>query len=160
MTVIQKLHCPPLTLQIDKDRLAIATYSASGVPGLYLPMKERPPYIKAMVSYYNWLDLEHMRAYNEPAVFEKLNEFSPLTHLQREPEKLAPMLVLKAGKDSDQINDSIDRFMKMAEEKKANVKMLVHPEGDHGFDFENDNDRSREIIKETVTFLSKHLLEE
>lgn len=147
------------TLQIDKDRLAIATYSASGVAGLYFPLKERPPFIKAMVSYYNWLDLEHMRPYNEPNVFDKLNEFAPITHLQHEPEKLAPMLVLKAGKDSDQINDSIDRFMKLAEEKKADVRMLVHPEGDHGFDFENDDDTSRELIKQTIDFLTRNLKE-
>jgi acetyl esterase/lipase len=148
------------SLQIDKDRLAIITFSASGVAGLYMPLKERPPFIKAMVSYYNWLDLEDMRAYNEPAVFEKLNEFAPVTHLQREPEKIAPMLIVKAGKDSEQINKTIDNFVKTAQEKKAKIELLVHPEGDHGFDFENDDDTSREIIKRTVAFLAKHLLKE
>lgn len=146
------------SFQIDKDRLAIMTFSASGVAGLYMPLKERPPFIKAMVSYYNWLDLEDMQAYNEPAVFAKLNEFAPLTQLQREPQKIAPMLVVKAAKDSDQINNTIDNFMQTAKEKKANVELIVHPEGDHGFDFENDDDTSREIIKRTVAFLAEHLL--
>lgn len=146
------------SLQIDKDRLAIITFSASGVVGLYMPLKERPPFIKAMVSYYNWLDLEEMREFNDPAVFKKLNEYAPLTWIQREPQKIAPMLVVKAGKDSEQINKTIDNFMKVAKEKKADVQLLVHPEGDHGFDFENDNDTSREIIKKTVDFFTKHLL--
>ncbi|USG65697.1 prolyl oligopeptidase family serine peptidase [Brevibacillus ruminantium] len=147
------------SLQIDKDRMAIITYSASGAAGLYMPLKERPPFIKAMVSYYNWLDLEHMREFTEPADFDKLNEFAPITQLQREPQKIAPMLVVKAGKDSEQINTSIDNFMKTAKEKQANVQLLEHPDGDHGFDFENDNDTSREIIKQTVEFLKEHLLE-
>ncbi|MFY0545858.1 alpha/beta hydrolase family protein [Brevibacillus sp. H7] len=112
-----------------------------------------------MVSYYNWLDLEDMRAYNEPDAFEKLNEFAPLTQIQREPEKIAPMLVVKAAKDSEQINNTIDNFVKTAQEKKAKVEFLVHPEGDHGFDFENDDDTSREIIKRTVAFFEQHLLE-
>jgi acetyl esterase/lipase len=145
-------------LQIDKDRLAIITFSAGGVAGLYLPLKERPPFIKAMVSYYNWLDLENLRSYYDQAAFEKINEFAPLTQLQREPEKIAPMLIVKAGKDSEEINKTIDNFMKTAQEKKAKVELLVHPEGDHGFDFENDNDTSREIIKRTVAFLAENLL--
>ncbi len=146
------------SLQIDKDRMAIITYSAAGVAGLYMPLKERPPFIKAMVSYYNWLDLEHMRSFMEPEDFDKLNAYAPVTQLQREPETIAPMLVVKAGKDSEQINTSIDNFMKLAKEKKANVAFLEHPDGDHGFDFENDNDTSRDIIKQTVAFLTQHLL--
>jgi acetyl esterase/lipase len=147
-------------LQIDKDRLAIMTFSAGGIAGLYMPLKERPPFIKAMVSYYNWLDLEEMRAYHDPASFEKINEFAPLTQLQREPEKIAPMLIVKAAKDSEEINKTIDNFVKTAQEKKAKVVLLVHPEGDHGFDFENDDDTSREIIKQTVAFLKENLLKE
>lgn len=148
------------SLQIDKDRMAFMTFSASGIAGLYMPLYERPPFIKAMVSYYNWLDLEDLRATNDPAAFEKLNQYAPVTHLEREPEKIAPMLIAKAGKDSDQINKTIDNFVNKAREVKANVELLVHPDGEHGFDFENHDDTSREIIKRTVEFLQEHLLEE
>lgn len=156
--LIQYVRSNADSLQIDKDRLAIMTFSASGVPGLYLPLKERPPYIKAMVSYYNWLDLEQMRALSDPAYFEKINQYAPLTLLKVEPEKIAPMLIVKAAKDGKELNDTIDLFMKTAKEKHAKVELLVHPEGDHGFDFENDDDTSRAIIQQTVAFLAKHLL--
>jgi len=35
--------------------------------------------------------------------------------------------------------------------------VLDHPDGQHGFDTRDDDERSREIIDETLTFFARHL---
>jgi acetyl esterase/lipase len=39
----------------------------------------------------------------------------------------------------------------------ARVELLEHPEGRHGFDTLNDDDRSREIIRRTLDFVRENV---
>jgi hypothetical protein len=44
-----------------------------------------------------------------------------------------------------------------ARERGIDLTVLDHPTGQHGFDTRNDDERSREITRETLEFFVRHL---
>jgi dienelactone hydrolase len=88
---------------------------------------------------------------------DDLAEFSPITHLERRGSAIAPLLIAKAGLDRPGINDSIDAFVRRADELGAPVQVETHPDGRHAFDILDDDDRSREIIEASIGFMRSHL---
>ena len=50
-----------------------------------------------------------------------------------------------------------DRFVQEALARNAPIDVLNHPEGRHGFDILDDDDRSREVIARTLEFLRARL---
>jgi len=68
------------------------------------------------------------------------------------------LFVARAGQDEiPMMNDSIDRFLSAATAANAPLTYMNHPLGEHGLDNQNDDDRSREIIRAALAFLSTHL---
>jgi hypothetical protein len=55
------------------------------------------------------------------------------------------------------MDDSIDRFIGEALAKNIALNFANHPQGVHGFDSQNDDERSREIIREAIEFIKLHL---
>jgi hypothetical protein len=49
------------------------------------------------------------------------------------------------------------RFVDTAIARNAPLTLMIHPTGVHGFDNQNDDDRSREIIKAALEFMKSHL---
>jgi acetyl esterase/lipase len=140
-------------LGVDPERLALWAFSGGG-PLLSAPLRERWPFVRAIVAYYAALDLQ----VRPPGVSggmsdEARREFSPLLYLQATP----PLLVARAGKDNPWTNGSIDRFVQEALARNAPLELFTHPTGQHGFDILDDDERSREIIARTVEFLRHHL---
>jgi acetyl esterase/lipase len=133
---------------IDPDRLGIWACSA-GVPrGVRAAMRGAPTYVRAIVLYYGWLDLG-----DDPAD----QESSAMTYVTAEAPRIAPVFIAKAQHDRPDINTSIDRFVAAAAERKLSVELMVHEQGQHGFDVRDDDDRSRAIIRRTLAFLQAHL---
>jgi hypothetical protein len=67
--------------------------------------------------------------------------------------------VARAGQDAiPGMNDSIDRFVTAAIAANASLTFMNHPLGEHGFDNQNDDERSREIIRSAIAFMQTHLL--
>lgn len=66
------------------------------------------------------------------------------------------MFIARAGLDNPEFNDGIDRFVQLALSKNLTVEVVNHATGHHGFDIEDDNDRSREIIRRTIEFIKTH----
>ncbi len=89
---------------------------------------------------------------------DEVREFSGATYLKEPIEKLAPMLIIKAGIDHPAINGTIDAFIKEASAKNVTLDFMTHPGGHHAFDVLDDVARSREIIKRTLAFMQTHLL--
>jgi len=48
-------------------------------------------------------------------------------------------------------------FVRIARERGVELTVLDHPTGQHGFDTRDNDDRSREIIRETLEFFVGHL---
>jgi acetyl esterase/lipase len=118
-------------LGIDAERVALWVYSGGG-PFLAPWLRERPGYLRAVAAYYAVLDLR----VPPPGVPDSLSTgtrgaFSPAAALAVGEARVPPVLVARAGLDGDWINDSIRRFV--------------------------DVERSREILRHTLTFLGRHL---
>ena len=144
------------SLGVDKDRIILWAVSAGGI-FLSKPLSELPPYIRCMVAYYSVLDLRDMRKQTPQSVSdETLREFSPIHHLSKHKKGAPPIFIARAGLDAAELNAGIDRFIQAALANNVTMDVANHASGHHGFDIEDDNDRSRDIIKRTLEFIKSH----
>lgn len=148
---------------IDENRIAIWSLSA-GVPfGLYAGMHNSPRYIKCMAAYYGFGDLTSLCTLlkgvnNSEGVDEQAEQYSPLSLLSLGPDKVAPILIARAGKDQfPMLLDSLDRFIATALANNLNIDVFNHPTGVHAFDLHNNEPRTQEIIGMTLEFFKRHL---
>jgi acetyl esterase/lipase len=152
------------TLGVDADRLCIAFYSAGGQIAA-AALHDPQPYIRCVVLFYPFLDLEHQRnrtAFREahPAarVDSLVSRYSPAAVIAREASRLPPLYVAMAGQDAiPGLNDSIRRFMQVAMTNRVPLDFALHPAGAHGFDQRNHDERSREILENVMSFIGRHL---
>jgi acetyl esterase/lipase len=141
---------------VDKDRICLIAYSAGG-PMLSLAMRGDMPYVKCLVGFYAFMDIRQSN-YNKTEVPEILNAFSPITYLEKDPSKIPPMFIARAGRDEvPTMDDSIDRFIGAALTKNIALTFANHPTGIHSFDNQNDDERSREIVQSAIAFMKQHL---
>jgi acetyl esterase/lipase len=144
-------------LGIDPERVALWAFSGGG-PLLTAGLRERPGYLRALVAYYAVLDLQEPAPGTESGLGPDLRRaFSPVHALGEDARSTPPVLVARAGLDDPWLNRGVERFVQAALAKGATLDLLNHPEGRHGFDILDDDDRSRHIIRRTVEFLRDHL---
>jgi len=93
-----RAHAPGFN--IDADRLCLWTCSGGPPFGLRTALRDRPPYLRCIVAYYGVMDLRHLRTPDDPDLSEDMaREFSPAAYLGHQPERIPPLLVVKAGLD-------------------------------------------------------------
>jgi acetyl esterase/lipase len=145
-------------LRLDPDRLAVWAFSGGG-PHLAPFLRDKPSWLRALVSYYAILDLDSVRDQPMTQVAAEIAAaFSPAGCFPAEGTwEGPPILVARAGRDWPLINGTIDLFVARALAANAPLDLMNHPVGQHGFDVVNDDGRSREIIARTLTFLREHL---
>lgn len=146
------------SLNIDKDRICLAAYSAGGAL-LALAMRDKPAYVRCLVGFYAFMDIQqsgNLFTVNESK--ENLQKFSSINYLAKDAEKIAPIFIARAGLDAvPTMDDSIDRFIREALAKNVWLTVANHPNGVHGFDNQNDDERSREIIQSAIAFMKSNL---
>ncbi len=125
-------------LGIDSGRLCTLGFSAVTSTQLVETMREAKPWLRCNVAYYGPLD-------------------SALPYLERDPARIPPMLVVKAGRDQPTINESIDRFETVAREHHADVRVVTNAGAQHGFDLGPRTKQSKAIVRETLRFLRARL---
>ena len=141
----------------DPDRIALVTWSGGG-PLLSTAMREKPLFVRCLVALYAYLDIQRSPSHVENETPERLKLFSPISYLHGDASSMIPLFVARAGQDEiPMMNDSIDRFLAAAIAANAPLAYMNHPFGEHGFDNQNDGDRSREIIRAALAFLRTHL---
>src|SRR5215831_15948662 len=141
---------------IDKDRICLIAYSAGG-PMLSLAMNGEMPFVRCLIGFYAFMDIQ-LSDYRKTETPETLKAFSPITYLQKDPAKIPLLFIGRAGRDEvPTMDDSIDRFVKEALAKDVALTLANHPQGVHSFDNQNDDDRSREIIRDALAFMHIHL---
>jgi acetyl esterase/lipase len=144
------------SLGVDKDRIILWALSAGGI-FLSQPLQQLPPYIRSIIAYYSELDLQNQRKAAPASVTdETLREFSPVHHLGNKDKNVPPIFIARAGLDDKELNDGIDRFVQLALSRNLTVEVVNHATGHHAFDIEDNNERSREIIKRTIEFIKAH----
>lgn len=141
------------SLGVDKDRIILWALSAGGI-FLSQPLQQTPPYIRSIVAYYAELDLQNQRKAAPASVTdETLRDFSPVHHLGNKETSVPPIFIARAGLDDAKLNNGIDRFVQVALSKNLSVDVVNHATGHHAFDIEDNNERSRDIIKRTIEFI-------
>jgi len=142
---------------IDPERIALAAYSAGG-PLLAAPIREPKPYIRCLVAFYSILDLRPSALHRKFLSEEQIRQFSPAVALSDGTGNPPPIFVARAGKD--QIPDllaGLDRFVAEALLRNAPLVFYNQPGGEHGFDNQDGDPRSRDIVREAVAFLKINL---
>jgi acetyl esterase/lipase len=141
-------------LGLDAERLALWAFSGGG-PFLSLALRAGAPRVKAIVSYYAALDLRvKAPGASTDITDETRRDFSPAHHVESASGSLPAMLIARAGLDQPFLNATIDRFAAAALATNAEIDILNHPTGRHGFDFLDDVPRTKEILRRTLEFLT------
>ena len=137
---------------VDKDHICLWSLSAGSLL-MSTSLSDRPHYIRSLVFYYPIMDLEPMRK-DRPAITDDVNkEFSPLARFKKPRLTLPPIFIARAGAEETALNTALDSFVNEALNRKANLDLSNHANGQHGFDVLDDNARTREIIKRTIEFV-------
>lgn len=147
---------------LDPERVALWAFSGGG-PFLSSALRDAPAYLKALVAYYAVLDLRERPPGAAAGGPEDLTDdvrqaFSPAYHVGVRGRSAPPTLVARAGADTPWLNAGIDRFVACALQANAEIEVLNHPDGRHGFDLVDDVPRSHEILRRTLDFLRARLV--
>jgi acetyl esterase/lipase len=141
---------------VDKNRIVLWAVSAGGI-FLSEALQKNPPYLRCLVALYAELDLESERNAAPPTVSdETLRQFSPLFFLGQREKRFPPIFIARAGLDDAEMNAGIDRFVQLATSRNLTIDFMNHPTGRHAFDVDDNDDRSREIIKRAMEFVQAH----
>jgi acetyl esterase/lipase len=160
MDAIKYVREHAATLGVDTERIILWAISAGGI-FLSQPLRDHPSFLTSIVAYYAELDLQNERASAPAAVTdETLRDFSPVYHLEKatlgRPPIFPPIFIARAGLDDADLNAGIDHFVRIALKNNLSLELLNHPTGHHGFDIEDNNERSREILKRSIEFIETH----
>ena len=142
---------------IDVNRGGVWVFSAGGPFGL-APLLQRPPdWLRCAAGFYTIWDLAPVRASLPWATDETVRRWSCVAALDAENLDLPPLFLARAGRDHAALLEGTDTFVRKARQRGVNLTVLDHPTGQHGFDTRDDDERSREIIRETLEFFVRHL---
>jgi hypothetical protein len=73
-------------------------------------------------------------------------------------KKDVPIMIVRAGNDNTPyLNLSITNFYEKALNQNLPITLINYPEGLHGFEIYNDNETTRQIIKNTIEFWKSNL---
>jgi dienelactone hydrolase len=128
-----------LMSHLGAERVCLWVFSGGGSL-LARVLRNTPASVQCVVAYY-------------AALAAQTSEFSAVDAIEENVGRIPPILVARAGLDRPQLNEAIDRFIAVALRKNATIDVMNHPTGQHGFDFRDDNERTREILARTVEFI-------
>jgi dienelactone hydrolase len=131
------------TLGVDAGRLCLWFFSGGGV---FLAdfLRETPDNVQCVVAYY-------------AVLHASVPQFSAAAQIAEKQGRIPPILIARAGLDTPALNEGTDYFVQQALKKNANIELLNHASGQHGFDGRDDNERTRDILKRTVEFIRSNL---
>jgi dienelactone hydrolase len=133
-------------LGVDPQRLCLWTFSAGGqLAGLALRTQ---PSLRCLVAYYG------------------LGSGAARSALRAPEARLPPLLVVRAGRDSPQLNQGIDAFVSEALAVNAPLTLVNYPEGLHAFEVRDGRPevrapanvaRTQALLAQTFAFLKAAL---
>jgi hypothetical protein len=147
------------SLKIDENRIGIWVCSGNTPTALSVLMDDTLAYPQCAVIYYgmmlDWEDNLGIRELSNRVEFAYPDKIKPFSELRID----VPLFMVRAGLDNvPNCNNSQDKFIVKALENNLPLT-LINYQGHHAFDVVDDNDESREIIKQTLEFLKIHLKE-
>lgn len=142
--------------QLDMDRVGMWAFSAGGAY-LSIPLSS-PDDFKCLISYYGVLDLDLLKDSLSKSLPEETRQtYSPRHQLDSSDANLKIFVATAARDRVKKIPASNHLFVARAKELGIDVRQVIHGKGHHGFDVLDDDDRTREIIGETIDFIQRYL---
>lgn len=150
--------------KLRPNKISLIGLSAGGHLALYYGFKYKPD-IENIVAYYSPADL--LDIMNSESLFARFAvsatlkrlprsskdvyiRYSPITYVD---ENMKPVLLVHGIKDKVVPYVSSVKLHKKLRSKGNYSKLLLHPFGDHGFEFVLKDEKTREILLKTVEFL-------
>ncbi len=130
--VFRFLHSDGAGLGVDVNRIAAWVCSGNVFSGLPVLMEEKIPGLVCAVVYYG---------------------SAPLTRIRGD----LPVLMVRAGRDNRELNQSIDRLVGMAVASGAPWTLVNAPGSHHAFDVLDETEESRRIVRQTIEFFRDFL---
>ena len=145
---------------IDLSRIALFGASANTLAAQSL-MQNNDYNIKCAVFNYGILVTPDKKYYSDIDSAANMYGFyfSDLREITEIPVNI-PLFVTRAGKDMQIVNETTDHFVAEAMKANAQLTYINYSEGQHDFDILDDTKISRSIIRQTVDFLTTHLIDE
>jgi acetyl esterase/lipase len=141
----------------DRDRIGVCAWS-TGAALLNSLLGISPVFIRCVAAFCPLLDLKQYAPPGDALALQFLKGFSVIESLPENASSMIPMLIARAGRDDiPMLNEALARFTARALEANAPITLINHPSGVHGFDSQNDDERSREIIRSVIEFMVTHL---
>jgi acetyl esterase/lipase len=139
---------------LDGSKVCLWAFSGGGLL-LNTAMRGETPTVKCIVNFYAVSDISRFPGATADMATSPLN---PIHRLRStDATKLPPMMIVRAGKDNADLNAGIEAFIAEAMRRNADITAINYPDGQHGFDLLDDNDKSRAIIRDAFAFLQRHL---
>ena len=139
------------------DRFCVIAFSGGG-PMLASFLRSAAADLRCLVGFYPILDTADTNNPEAEVTDEQRRTYSAVATISSLDAPAIPLLIARAGHDQiPGVRDWIDRFTAVALQKNANLTLLNHPAGRHGFEFLDDDDRSREIVITAIEFMKRHL---
>jgi len=154
---IEYIRANANSFDADPERVCLVAWSAGGAL-LATAIRQKPSFIRCLVAIYALLDCQQSPAHIENESPASVVAFSPISHIPVDASSMIPMFIARAGADEvPAISDSIGRFVGAAIGANAPITFMNHPSGEHGFDNQSDDHRSREIIQSGIAFMRANL---
>lgn len=143
-------------LSIDDNNIGAFTCSSNTPVAITSILNSSTNIFKCAVVYYGIFltkELEKLPQVDSVFGFQNPRLSEPINW-----NKNVPLYIVKAGLDNDPYAfSSILSFCNNALDQNLPVTLINYPNGLHGFDFLNDNDTTRMIIKNTLDFWKFYL---
>lgn len=166
-------------LKLDKKNIVLMGLSAGGHLTLlyyafntFVKNTKNIEGIKGVIAYYTPANLKHLFDKNVKSIFAKVATATTLKgfptptregeYLYYSPifwinENMNPILLVHGKKDRTVPFSSSVELLKKLREKGISAKILVHKNGDHAFEFENNDIQTIRILNETVKFIRRRM---
>jgi len=156
-SAINYLRSNAESIHANADHIGVCAWSSGGA--LLRPLlTKKPVSVRCVLAFYAMLDLQQYAPAGDATALQLFKEFSAITALAEDSATMIPMWIARAGRDEfPMLNDALDRFTARALAVNAPITVINHPSGAHGFDNQNDDARSREIIRSAIEFMRTHL---
>jgi acetyl esterase/lipase len=145
-------------LGIDENRIGVWACSGNVPLALSALMQEGNDYLRCAVLCYGlMLDLDGSTHVAEAAkVWGFVNPCAGKS-VDDLPQDL-PLFIARAGQDQmPHLNETIDSFLAKALTHNLPLTFVNHPAAPHAFDLMHDSEASREIIRQILAFMQRHL---
>jgi acetyl esterase/lipase len=156
-SAINYLRSNAESIHANADHIGVCAWSSGGA--LLRPLlTKKPLFVRCVLAFCAMLDLQQYAPAGDAAALQFLKEFSAIAALPEDSTTMMPMWIARAGRDEvPMLNEALDRFTARALAVNAPITVINHPLGAHGFDNQNDDERSREIIRSAIEFMRTHL---